>query len=481
MSSTRYIKQGLVHFFLCVSFFSATVFSEIAAQSTAKSCTVKDGKMYIIVGKQLSEASLDSFIDKYDLYDLALKQHIKGMYPDTLKKLGWRTEVDNSSILVVSKPIASFGDMRNPADKLIFTEKQRSFSEMFPVVSSQVSFGFNRFRNKNSFLRADSIVRFFLRGSMDARKVMLAGNFNDWSPDNLAMRKTDSGWIADVKLKPGKYWYKFVVDDNWMVDKDNSLSENDGLGNVNSVFYRTNTVFKLNGYSNAKRVYLAGSFNNWEPRELLLNKTPSGWELQLYLADGTHTYRYVVDGNWMADPGNPNKLPNEFNEFNSVVRIGKPYLFQLDGSTGARQVILSGSFNNWRTDELYMTKTAKGWELPYTLGPGNYEYNFIVDGKRARDAANRNFYFIIEPNHVFRLKGFANAKSVFLAGDFNGWSPNTYLMKKEGNEWVFNTHLSDGKHLYKFVVDGKWIIDPDNKLWEQNEHGTGNSVIWIGN
>jgi len=36
-----------------------------------------------------------------------------------------------------------------------------------------------------------------------------------------------------------------------------------------------------------------------------------------------------------------------------------------------------------------------------------------------------------------------------------------------------------GKHLYKFIVDGKWIKDPDDPLWEGNEFGTDNSVIWI--
>ena len=51
-------------------------------------------------------------------------------------------------------------------------------------------------------------------------------------------------------------------------------------------------------------------------------------------------------------------------------------------------------------------------------------------------------------------------------------------MKHEGDEWVFRVHLSAGKHLYKLIVDGKWIIDPYNKLWEQNEYGTGNSIIW---
>jgi len=29
------------------------------------------------------------------------------------------------------------------------------------------------------------------------------------------------------------------------------------------------------------------------------------------------------------------------------------------------------------------------------------------------------------------------------------------------------------------VVDGKWILDPDNSQMEENEYSTGNSVLWI--
>jgi 1,4-alpha-glucan branching enzyme len=94
-------------------------------------------------------------------------------------------------------------------------------------------------------------------------------------------------------------------------------------------------------------------------------------------------------------------------------------------------------------------------------------------------SSNGNSYFVIGANYTFRLKGFENAKSVFLAGDFNDWSPNTFKMERSGDEWLLKVHLTPGKHLYKFIIDGKWILDPANKLWEQNKENTGNSVIWI--
>ena len=52
-------------------------------------------------------------------------------------------------------------------------------------------------------------------------------------------------------------------------------------------------------------------------------------------------------------------------------------------------------------------------------------------------------------------------------------------MVREGNSWKFPLRLKPGKYTYKFIVDGTWILDPGKPLFEENEHGTGNSVLWI--
>jgi hypothetical protein len=485
IKATIHIPGKLVSFYLSLMVTLLLSFAAVA-QPNMKQYTIKNGRMFITIGKPIRESSLDSFVAQYDLRDLSLKEFITNGFRDSLIKSGWKIEKDNKVIAMISKPLFGTEDLKDPADRIIFSERLRDFSERFPSVSSSVLYGYNRFRNKPAFAVKNSTVTFYLRGHTNARRVILAGSFNDWDPDGLAMSKTDSGWIAGVKLDPGKYWYKFIADGGWMTDSDNRLGENDGQGNINSVFYKTNAVFKLNGYNDAKKVYVAGSFNKWKSEELLMNKTTDGWELPLYLADGTHTYRFIADGKWFIDPANPEKFPNEFGDFNSVFRQGTPRLFHLEGYTNAKQVTLVGSFNKWRTDELFMKKTTRGWEIQYALGPGNYEYYFQVDGRQEVKQPNpdslngsgnmRNYYFVIDPNYTFRLKGFTNAKRVYLSGDFNSWSANTFAMKKEGNEWVLPVHLFMGKQLYKFVVDGQWIKDPANPLWEGREQ---NSVIWI--
>jgi len=483
MDAIRKVKK-MIRICLC-----ACILLAVQIKVSAQLYTIKNGKMYIEVNKHIDEKTLDSFIDRFELYDLAIKYFLQTNNPDSLKKMGWYFEMNNQEKFAVSKPLISAEDLLNVADKIIFMEKEPGNDLLFPAVDNGMILGYNRFKNKSPFATQDSLVTFYLRNNTKANRVVLAGSFNNFNRDALPMIKTDSGWIANVKLGPGKYWYKFIIDGNWKLDEDNQNRENDGKGNTNSIYYKTNYLFRLDTFTNAKKITLAGSFNNWNYKEIIMKRTATGWELPVYLANGTHTYRYIIDGEWKTDPTNPDKFPNEFNDYNSVIHLGKPYLFRLSGYENAEHVLVTGSFNYWRKDELYMKKTPAGWEFPYTLASGNYEYKFIVDGKEITDPSNpliinnngvKNSYLVLDPNYTFCLKGFPNAKEVYLAGDFNNFNPNSLVMKRSGDEWVFSVHLTKGKHIYKFIVDGQWMIDPANKQWEQNRYGTGDSVIWFG-
>ena len=131
---------------------------------------------------------------------------------------------------------------------------------------------------------------------------------------------------------------------------------------------------------------------------------------------------------------------------------------------------------------------VKGWQLPVALAPGNYEYKFIVDGDWITDPANpyktgsddySNSFMAFKPNHTFVLENHADATNVNLAGSFNDWSSNSYIMVKKDGKWTISLYLKPGKYTYKFIVDSKWILDPGNEIYEANEYGTNNSVLWI--
>ena len=69
------------------------------------------------------------------------------------------------------------------------------------------------------------------------------------------------------------------------------------------------------------------------------------------------------------------------------------------------------------------------------------------------------------------------ARKVFLAGDFNNWTPKRMQRQKNG-AFVAIVLLPPGEYQYKFVVDGRWVTDPDNPCHAANPYGTRNSIIW---
>lgn len=76
---------------------------------------------------------------------------------------------------------------------------------------------------------------------------------------------------------------------------------------------------------------------------------------------------------------------------------------------------------------------------------------------------------------TFKLKGFETAQNVNLAGDFNGWSRANTRMSRNSDEWTTQFELEPGQYSYKFIVDGKWLVDPANPRTE-GAGDTQNSV-----
>jgi hypothetical protein len=349
-------------------------------------------------------------------------------------------------------------------------------------------YGVNKFMQVTVFELPSGLTRFYLPGYLNAKRVLLSGNFNNWSTLKGVMAKTDSGWVADVKLAPGGYEYKYIINGRWQRDKSNLQQRPDGFNDVNSVYYHINHTFALRGFPDAHKVTVAGSFNNWNIDNIPLQKKGKGWEAKLYLRDGTHTYRFWVDGEWYTDPANPTKVKDKDGHTNSVINQGEAVAFKLDGHKDAKAVYVAGTFNNWKPNEISLKKTATGWGLSLVIPPGNYGYKFIVDGNWITDPKNQlyaveggvnNSFIAVKPNYTFRLKGHAKAGSVHLTGNFNDWDPSGFAMAHNGDEWTISLYLKPGKYRYKFLVDGKWILDPANKLYEQNEYNTGNSVLWV--
>ncbi len=71
----------------------------------------------------------------------------------------------------------------------------------------------------------------------NAGSVAVIGSFNGWSPVNTGMRRTGGDqWEISLHLLPGRYAYRFLVDNSMQVlDPTSPLEEPDGYGGMNSV------------------------------------------------------------------------------------------------------------------------------------------------------------------------------------------------------------------------------------------------------
>lgn len=73
------------------------------------------------------------------------------------------------------------------------------------------------------------------------------------------------------------------------------------------------------------------------------------------------------------------------------------------------------------------------------------------------------------------------AEHVYVCGDFNDWQPACLRMigNADAGLWEKRLTLPAGRFEYKFVVDGKWLHDPDALENVPNIHGSLNSVVEV--
>lgn len=253
------------------------------------------------------------------------------------------------------------------------------------------------------------------------------------------------------------------------------------------------------------QVAISGDWEGWRKEDWTMQQVDEfRFRLRKPLADFKDAFpwdfRFVVNGKYEIEPVEKKVERQKVQEYDFWEKVfgweqtelrsdeGNAY-FYLAGYEDAEKVILAGSFNHWDEEQLRMDKVAGGWEIRLQLSPDRYEYKFIVDGEWMHDPANSevipNIHGTLNSIRELRqpvkfiLPAYPNAKKVYLAGDFNAWKEKDLRMKWENNAWRITLPLVGGKHQYKFIVDGEWMVDPNNPIQERDWQGNVNSVLMV--
>lgn len=79
----------------------------------------------------------------------------------------------------------------------------------------------------------------------------------------------------------------------------------------------------------AQSVFVAGTFNDWNPEAAPLSFATNGkWSTKLKLAPGRYEFKFIVDGEWCCEPGCEGEYhgckkccPNEMGTMNRVLEV----------------------------------------------------------------------------------------------------------------------------------------------------------------
>ncbi len=90
---------------------------------------------------------------------------------------------------------------------------------------------------------------------------------------------------------------------------------------------------------------------------------------------------------------------------------------------------------------------------------------------------------LVQVEVTFTISGI-EAKSIAVAGDFNGWNTSANQLEDPDGDgiWTGKINLKPGRYEYMLVVDdAKWVTDPNAKVYADDGFGSKNAVLFINN
>ena len=184
----------------------------------------------IKTGHKIEVKATATMFDKRTRIAKEILEHIRDHFKDSLFNVVINFNVKlkeaasfGKSIVDYDKKSQGFKDYLELAAQVIQAER---FSETtLPKELERLPFG------------SMTVEKQFVFHAPEAKSVSVVGNFNNWVPtENYRMNRSEDGtWSKVIRLEPGEYQYKFVVDGLWIEDNRNPMVSIDPYGGRNSV------------------------------------------------------------------------------------------------------------------------------------------------------------------------------------------------------------------------------------------------------
>jgi chromosome partitioning protein len=152
-----------------------------------------------------------------------IRQHLAGRHFDTVVRHSIKLAEAASHgqpITAYCRRCAGYDDYAALAAEVLATESARPEREL-PLLAAPT-------------VTPNGVV--FSIKAPEASSVRLVGDFNGWVLDGNEMTPSGPIWTSTVKLDPGRYRYRYVIDGRWQSDPLNDAVEPAPFGGENSVF-----------------------------------------------------------------------------------------------------------------------------------------------------------------------------------------------------------------------------------------------------
>lgn len=278
--------------------------------------------------KDYKKVTSDYYGDQRDFEDLDIENVVVSGEFNNWSKDHWYMTKVNEDIYELRKSINDFTDEFSWEFKFVINNSywaepsKRDANIAKATKNGKKLYGVYNLKMYMAHPNQKGNATFKLHGYQDSKTVVVAGSFNKWNESLFKMNKVKDGWELTLKIKPGVYEYRFIVDGKWMDDPNNPHKIENEFYEYNSLIdIKEYTAFKLRGYTHAKKVILAGSFNNWNEHDFVMRKMDYGWKYVIPLSGGKHHYKFIVDGKWILDPNNSVMEYADDGHINSVCMV----------------------------------------------------------------------------------------------------------------------------------------------------------------
>lgn len=223
----------------------------------------------------------------------------------------------------------------------------------------------------------------FFANSFNGLKVvpsLIKHLYNDESPA-FKMLRYKTSTISDQKLILdilNKGYEKSILD--FLIPEKNTIDSS--LINENQIDFVAMQLIWRKRYKDAEKLLLlkAVSF----PKSFKAQKKYADFSVRIGNKSIAKEYYHKA---LLLKPENT-IVQGILNQLGDVLPEGN-VTFYLKDFLFASSVRVSGSFNNWSSSSLPMVKRNGVWECRIQLKPGEYQYNFVVDGVTILDTSNK--------------------------------------------------------------------------------------------